>query len=282
MSATGHAAPRARCTSAGGTGTAAGQRAAQRSRSTQTGVEQPRERRRHERHERHVVLAQRLQHPVGVEALVHDRRRRVDARAQQDRKAADVAHRQRAQPALARGRGQARRQSRARSTGSCRSVSCHRARRGGRAGGVDHDGRRVQVVTDRRRSRAAAGARAPGRARGRAAGAQRLVDEHRGAARDRGPLAAGPGAGSTGTATAPSSRHACSAWANASPGASAIATRVAAATPPRALSSCAPPRAAIEQLVVGPALRRLSGSRRAGGARRRHGPAIPRPACAKG
>ena len=46
------------------------------------------------------LLAERVQHAVGLEALVHDRGGRVDRRAQQDREPADVRQRQRAQPAL--------------------------------------------------------------------------------------------------------------------------------------------------------------------------------------
>ena len=68
----------------------------------QTGVEQPRERRGHEADERDLVLLQRVQHPIGLEALVYDGSRHVDRGPQQDRQAGHVRYRQRAQPALTR------------------------------------------------------------------------------------------------------------------------------------------------------------------------------------
>ena len=105
----------------GGRRRAAEQRPAQRRRLAQPGVEQALQRRGDERDDgRPIVVHQRVEHAIGVEALVDDRRRRVDRRAHHDRQAADVRERQRAQPALGRDPGPARPPSPARSTASCR------------------------------------------------------------------------------------------------------------------------------------------------------------------
>ena len=126
----------------------------------------------------------------------------------QDRESADVRQRQRAQPALLADRGRARRPSRARSTGGCR-----RSARPAWARTVVPE---VWITTavasrswqcrpgERRRARPAAPP-------------QRLLDEHGGAGRDPS-RSAGARRRSTGTATAPSSRQACSACANSRPG----------------------------------------------------------------
>ena len=93
-------------------------------------------------------LAQRVQHPVHLEAFVHHRARPVDRRAQQDREAADVRERQRAQPTLApvetEGHGRAEG-----APQQVRVAQLDRARRRARPGRVDHHGDRVEIVLDR-------------------------------------------------------------------------------------------------------------------------------------
>ena len=153
-------------------GTAAGQRAAQRGRRAQARVEQARERGGDEADQRHLLCAQRVEDALELEALVHDRGRGVDRRAHEDRQAADVDERQRAQPALAR--VQPERDGRAeRAPQQVAVAQLHGLRRGGRARGVDHNGRGVEIV------------RAPGDTAGRRrALAERLIDQHRGTGHD--------------------------------------------------------------------------------------------------
>ena len=167
---TGTPAAAARRTSARRHGAAAGERRAQRRRPLQPGVEQPRKRRRDEADERDLLLAQRLQHALGLKALVHDRGRRVDRRAHEDRQPADMRQRQRAQPALAR--VEAERDGRAERAPQQVAVrQLDGLGRGAGARRVDHDGRRIEVVSQRR---AAFAARAVQRVR--AVQRQRLVD----------------------------------------------------------------------------------------------------------
>ena len=130
----------------GGRGRAAEQRPAQRRRLAQPGVEQALQRGRHERDDRRPVVAhQRVEHAIGVEALVDDRRRRVDRRAHHDRQAADVRERQRAQPAL--GGVEAERDGRAQRAPQPVAVGqLDRLGRPARARGVHDDRGRVEVV----------------------------------------------------------------------------------------------------------------------------------------
>ena len=136
------------------------------------------------------------------------RGRPVDRRAQQDHQPADVAERQRAQPALApvvpERDGAAERV-----VEDLAEREDDRPRRPGRAGGVDDEGRPGEVGRDRGQGRR--GGRASGSSITIVAPARRGFGSRR----------------SSGTAAAPASRQACSATAKSRPGGSAIATREA-------------------------------------------------------
>ena len=128
-----------------------------------------------------------------LEALVDHRGGGVDGGAQQDRKAPDVRQGQRAQPALA-GIEPERHRRAERAPQQVAVGQLDRPRGGARAGGVDHDRGRVQVVTRCQRSAAA------GSPHARAA-PRRAASSHR----RRPPRARPPDRRrSTGTATAPS------------------------------------------------------------------------------
>ncbi len=223
-------------------GTAAGQRDAQRGRSGQPRVEQAGERRGHEADQRDLLLTQGAQHALGVKALVHDRRRGVDRRS-----AGGPTGRPRARgegrTATARsGRGRVRRRSRAHSTGrSRRSARPAWARKWCRRCGLRPRWRRDRALP--RSHPAAERSPAPFPAAPRAGGMLRGACRCTAAPSATRALSLAGERRSTGTATAPSSRQAWSAWANASPAGSVMATRCPERTP-RAASSSAPRRAA--------------------------------------
>jgi hypothetical protein len=128
-------------------GRAAEQRPAQGGRLAQPGVEQALQRGRDERdHRRGLLPQQRVDDAIGVEALVHERRRAVDRRAHDDRQPADVRERQRAQPAFARvqaeGHGRPQRAPQPVAVGELDGLGL-----AARAGGVDDDRRGAEVVT---------------------------------------------------------------------------------------------------------------------------------------
>ena len=186
--------------------------------SLQAGVEQPRERRRDEADERDLPrCAARAARGRSRSARARPRssRRSPSARGSTGRRRATAA----ARTASARaGRGRARRPSRARSTAGCR-----RSARPAAAPSV------VPEVWIDDRGRVEVVARPPAARRRVGAARERLVDDD-GARRRRCARArSADRRRSTGTATAPSSRQACSAWAKARPAGSAIATRVARA-----------------------------------------------------
>ena len=154
-----------------------------------------------------------------------DAGRRVDRAAQEDRQAADVGERQRAQPAVggvdAERRGRAQRAPQPVAVGELDGPR----RRSSRTCGRRSHG--VEVVPPAKAG-AAARRRAARRPRARCPRDRRRARP----ARRR----------SIGTATAPSSRHPCSATQNASPAGSARPTRSPGPTP-RAASPPPPPRA---------------------------------------
>ena len=208
-----------------GHGPAAGERAAQGWGALQAGVEQAGERGGHERDERHSVvdgLQQRAQRELCVEALVHHRGRAVDRAAQQDREPADVRERQVAQPPLARVEDR---------SATAEPSALHR-----KLPYVSSTGLGAEVVPEVWITAATASrscvdpAPAPVPARRAHRGTQRLLHDDRApstiAARSRSPRRR-----STGTATAPSSRQACSAHTKSRPAGSAMRHPLARRTP---------------------------------------------------
>ena len=133
------------------------------------------------------------EHAVGLEALVDDRGRAVDRGAQQDRQAADVAQRQRAEPALV-GVDAERDRAAQRAPEPVAVGEADRLGLGRGPAGVDEDRGRVEVVGRRARSGS------PG-----AAGSSPSIS------RSTAGRSAAVSRRSTGTTSAPASRQACSA-----------------------------------------------------------------------
>ena len=120
---------------------AADERGAQVRRVAQAGVEQARERRRHDRHERG-ARGDLVGGGLGLEALVQDDLRRVDRAAHEDREAADVRQRQRAQPGVVAPDAERRRRAE-RAPQPVAERQRDRARAARRARRVDDDRRRA-------------------------------------------------------------------------------------------------------------------------------------------
>ena len=175
-------------------------------------------------------LAQGLQRGVELEAVVDDGGGRVDRGAHQDREAAHVRERHHAQPALLGGSPEGH----GRAEGAPQQVAVGELdllRLGARAGGVHHQGGRVEVVAvacsvtggrvGARRGRVAQRSPAAGSGSRTAKPQLRSTRSCSDSARRR----------SIGTTGAPRSRHACNARAKSEPAGSAIPTRVPRATP---------------------------------------------------
>jgi hypothetical protein len=82
---------------------AAEQERAQAVSALESGITEAGEHRRHERDDRHLTALEQILHSLGVELLLHDRRRAVERRAYEDRQAADVEDRKAAQPPVVGG-----------------------------------------------------------------------------------------------------------------------------------------------------------------------------------